>query len=127
MLKKIINFTLSLTTSSLLIFIIFDWLIMPTYIRKGNSVVVMNLQGKDVKRALKQLESEGFKAEIFDTLYTSKFDPETIIDDNYGSPADTIINFDNNPDWGSIILVDVGRLDKDELNIDTDATVGGLG
>ena len=80
MLKKIINFTLSLTTSSLLIFIIFDWLIMPIYIRKGNSVVVMNLQGKDVKRALKQLESEGFKAEIFDTLYTSKFDPETIID-----------------------------------------------
>ena len=70
MLKKIINFTLSLTTSSLLIFIIFDWLIMPIYIRKGNSVVVMNLQGKDVKRALKQLESEGFKAEIFDTLYT---------------------------------------------------------
>lgn len=80
MLKKIINFTLSLTTSSLLIFIIFDWLIMPIYIRKGTSVVVMNLQGKDVKRALKQLESEGFKAEIFDTLYTSKFDPETIID-----------------------------------------------
>lgn len=80
MLKKIINFTLSLTASSLLIFIIFDWLIMPIYIRKGNSVVVMNLQGKDVKRALKQLESEGFKAEIFDTLYTSKFDPETIID-----------------------------------------------
>ena len=51
----------------------------------------------------------------------------SFIDDSDGSPADTIISFDNNPDWGSIILVDVGRLDKDELNIDTDATVGGLG
>ena len=80
MLKKIINFTLSLVASSLLIFIIFDWLIMPLYIRKGNSVIVMNLQGKNVRRALKQLESEGFKGEIFDTLYTSKFEPETVID-----------------------------------------------
>ena len=51
----------------------------------------------------------------------------SFIDDTDGSAADTIISFDNNPDWGSIILVDVGRLDKDELNIDTDATVGGLG
>ena len=78
MLRKLINFTLSLVASSLLIFIIFDWLIMPIYIRKGSSVVVMNLQGKDVRRALKQLESEGFKGEVFDTLYTSKFDPETV-------------------------------------------------
>ena len=51
----------------------------------------------------------------------------SFIDDTDGSPADTMISFDNNPDWGSIILVDVGRLDKDELNIDTDATVAGLG
>ena len=51
----------------------------------------------------------------------------SFIDDSDGSAADTIISFDNNPDWGSIILVDVGRLDKDELNIDTDTTVGGLG
>ena len=64
MLKKIINFTIALLVSSLLIFIIFDWLIMPIYIRKGNSVVVMNLQGKDVRKALKQLESEGFKLSL---------------------------------------------------------------
>lgn len=80
MLNKIINFTISLIISSLIIFIIFDWLIMPFYIRKGTSVVVMNLKGKNIDRALKELRSEGFKGEVFDTLYTSKVDPETVID-----------------------------------------------
>ena len=61
----------------------------------------------------------------FDTLGIGDVSVSFIDDD--ASPADTIISFDNNPDWGSIVLVDVGRLDKDELNIDTDATVGGLG
>ena len=80
MLNKIINFTIALIISSAIIFLIFDWLIMPFYIRKGNSVIVMNLQGKNVDRALKELNAEGFKGEVFDTLYTSKVDPGTVID-----------------------------------------------
>ena len=43
------------------------------------------------------------------------------------SLADTVISFNNNPDWGSIVLVDVGKLNENELNIDTDAVVGGIG
>ena len=80
MLNKIINFTIALIISSAIIFLIFDWLIMPFYIRKGNSVIVMNLQGKNVDRALKELNAEGFKGEVFATLYTSKVDPGTVID-----------------------------------------------
>ena len=80
MLKKIINFSLALLLSSLIVFLIFDWLIMPFYIRKDSSVIVMNLKGKNVDRALRELNAEGFKGEIFDTLYTSKTDPETVID-----------------------------------------------
>ena len=80
MLNKIINFTIALIISSAIIFLIFDWLIMPFYIRKGNSVIVMNLQGKNIDRALKELNAEGFKGEVFDTLYTSKVDPGTVID-----------------------------------------------
>ena len=53
---------------------------MPFYIRKGNSVIVMNLQGKNIDRALKELNAEGFKGEVFDTLYTSKVEPGTVID-----------------------------------------------
>ena len=80
MLKKIINFSLALLLSSLIVFLIFDWLIMPFYIRKDSNVIVMNLKGKNVDRALRELNAEGFKGEIFDTLYTSKTDPETVID-----------------------------------------------
>ena len=40
----------------------------------------MNLKGKNVDRALRELNAEGFKGEIFDTLYTSKTDTETVID-----------------------------------------------
>ena len=80
MLNKIINFTIALIISSAIIFLIFDWLVMPFYIRKGNSVIVMNLQGKKIDRALKELNAEGFKGEVFDTLYTSKVEPGTVID-----------------------------------------------
>ena len=41
--------------------------------------------------------------------------------------ADTVISFNNNLDWGSIVLVDVGKLNENEINIDTDTVVGGIG
>jgi len=80
MLSKILNFSIALILSSLIIFLLFDWLIMPFYIRKDNSVIVMNLQGKSIDRALRELSAEGFKGDVFDTLFTSKVDPETVID-----------------------------------------------
>ena len=71
-----------------MIFLLFDWLIMPFYIRKDNSVIVMNLQGKSIDRALRELSAEGFKGDVFDTLFTSKVDPETVIDQYPASGAE---------------------------------------
>ena len=79
MLNKIINFTIALIISSAIIFN-FRLVNYAILYQKGNSVIVMNLQGKNVDRALKELNAEGFKGEVFDTLYTSKVDPGTVID-----------------------------------------------
>ena len=40
----------------------------------------MDVKGKLLDRALKELDSEGFKGLVFDTVYTSEVDPLTIID-----------------------------------------------
>ena len=75
-----------------------------------------------------------------DEIYNFNKDEDTLSFDDLGmgevsisyfeddqSLADTVISFNNNPDWGSIVLVDVGKLEENEINIDTDAVVGGIG
>ena len=75
-----------------------------------------------------------------DTILNFNKDEDTLSFDDLGmgevsisyfeddqSLADTVISFNNNPDWGSIVLVDVGKLNENEINIDTDAVVGGIG
>ena len=56
----------------------------------------------------------------FDTLGMDDVNIELF--DNGG--ADAIISFDDHADWGSIVLVDVGRLDTDDIIIDSGAVVG---
>ena len=43
--------------------------------------------------------------------------------DNEGG-ADAVLSFNDHADWGSVILVDVGRLDTDDIIIDSGVTVG---
>ena len=57
----------------------------------------------------------------FDTLGIN--DVEIDLVDNEGG-ADAIISFNEHADWGSIVLVDVGRLDTDDIIIDSGAVVG---
>ena len=57
----------------------------------------------------------------FDKLGINDIDIELI--DNEGG-ADAVLSFNEKADWGSIILVDVGRLDTDDIIIDSGVTVG---
>ena len=57
----------------------------------------------------------------FDTLGINDVQIDLI--DNEGG-ADAIISFNDHADWGSIVLVDVGRLDTDDIIIDSGAVVG---
>ena len=80
MISRFIYFILAFLTVSISLFILFDQVIMPAYIRKDKTITVMDVKGKLLDRALKELESEGFKGLVFDTVYTSEVDPLTIID-----------------------------------------------
>ena len=80
MISRFIHFILAFLTVSISLFILFDQVIMPAYIRKDKTITVMDVKGKLLDRALKELDSEGFKGLVFDTVYTSEVDPLTIID-----------------------------------------------
>ena len=84
MINKIINFIFALLLTSFVLFILFDKLIMPTYIRKDKTITVMDLKGKNLDLAMKQLESEGFKGTVFDTVYTSKLNQKKVLLQKYG-------------------------------------------
>ena len=86
MINKFLNFIVALSFVIALLFIIFDSLIMPIYIREGSVVRIMDANGKSLKRAISELKAEGFKGVVFDTLYTSKFEP-FIIMDQYPKPG----------------------------------------
>lgn len=80
MLNKLIHFILSLLIVSIGLFVLFDYIIMPSYIRKDRTVLVMDVKGKQLDQALIELKAEGFKGIVHDTLYTSSLDPLSIVD-----------------------------------------------
>ena len=80
MISRFLHFILAFLTVSISLFILFDQVIMPAYIRKDKTITVMDVKGKLLDRALRELDSEGFKGLVFDTVYTSEVDPLTIID-----------------------------------------------
>ena len=77
---KISNFLIALFTTSILIFLFFEKIAMPIYIRKGNSIRLINVRGKILDRGINELKISGFNGVVFDTVYTSNIESQTIID-----------------------------------------------
>ena len=77
---KILNFLIALFIVSILIFLFFEKIAMPIYIRKGNSIRLINVRGKILERGINELKISGFNGVVFDTVYTSNIEPQTIID-----------------------------------------------
>ena len=80
MLNKFINFIIVFSIIGTISILFFDWVVMPLYIRKGKTVRLIDVKNKLLERAVLELKSEGFKSMVFDTLYTSKINPQTVID-----------------------------------------------
>ncbi|GIR23025.1 hypothetical protein CM15mP37_05300 [bacterium] len=77
---RILNFLIALFITSILIFLFFEKIAMPIYIRKGNSIRLINVRGKILDRGINELKISGFNGVVFDTVYTSNIEPQTIID-----------------------------------------------
>ena len=77
---RILNFLIALFITSILIFLFFEKIAMPIYIRKGNSIRLVNVRGKILDRGINDLKISGFNGVVFDTVYTSNIEPQTIID-----------------------------------------------
>ena len=77
---RILNFLIALFITSILIFLFFEKIAMPIYIRKGNSIRLINVRGKILDRGINELKISGFNGVVFDTVFTSNIEPQTIID-----------------------------------------------
>ena len=77
---RILTFLIALLITSILIFLFFEKIAMPIYIRKGNSIRLINVRGKILDRGINELKISGFNGVVFDTVYTSNIEPQTIID-----------------------------------------------
>ena len=80
MMNKIIQFLIAFGIVSLAIILIFDWFIMPSYVRQDKTLIVTDITGKDLNRALIELETEGYKGVVYDTVYTADVNPKTVVD-----------------------------------------------
>ena len=80
MINKILQFLIAIGIVSLGLIFIFDWFILPTYVRQDKTIIVMDVTGKTLKRAITELDVEGFKGVVYDTVYTSSVDPQTVMD-----------------------------------------------
>lgn len=80
MMNKIIQFLIAFGIVSLAIILIFDWFIMPSYVRQDKTLIVTDITGKNLNRALIELETEGYKGVVYDTVYTADVNPQTVVD-----------------------------------------------
>jgi serine/threonine-protein kinase len=78
--NKIIQFLIAFGIVSFAIILIFDWFIMPSYVRQDKTLIVTDITGKNLNRALIELETEGYKGVVYDTVYTADINPQTVVD-----------------------------------------------
>jgi beta-lactam-binding protein with PASTA domain len=85
MIKKYLLYSLVFITTSFLVILLFDSIIMPFYVRMDDGRYMVNVTDKNIEYGRKILESEGYKTLIGDTLFTAKFEQGTIVD-QYPTP-----------------------------------------
>ncbi len=80
MVKTTIKYILTIGVISLLIIIIMDYVVMPVYIRKGDTRYLMDVKDRSLSAAMDKLTSEGFSGLVYDTLYTNNMPPGIVVD-----------------------------------------------
>ncbi|MFQ6612182.1 MAG: PASTA domain-containing protein [Fidelibacterota bacterium] len=80
MLKSFVKFFITFGLVVAIIIALFEFFIMPAYVRHDLKRYVLDLRLKSVDRALREADAEGFKVVVYDTLYSNDYEPETVID-----------------------------------------------
>ncbi|NQV38577.1 MAG: PASTA domain-containing protein [Candidatus Marinimicrobia bacterium] len=80
MIKTFIKYIILIGIISMIVALTMDYIVMPIYIRKGDTRYLMNVIDRPLSVALDKLESEGFLGSVYDTLYTNNMPPSMVVD-----------------------------------------------
>lgn len=78
--NKLLQHLAAIGIISLILFFLFEMVVMPLYVRKNRSKTLVNVISMDVDAALVMLKTSGFKATVTDTIYTSEFEQNIVLD-----------------------------------------------
>lgn len=76
----IIRYGLAFAILVVLILGLFEFILMPAYVRQNQSRYVLDLRGLTLEDAQARISAEGFKEQVYDTLYTNQYQPGTVMD-----------------------------------------------
>ncbi len=80
MIKTLTKYIMTLGILGVLTAIVMDTVVMPAYVRHGESRLLLNVVSRDLEKAVRKLKSEGFHVSIHDTLYTNQMPPGMVVD-----------------------------------------------
>ena len=83
--KKVVLYITFFLGLCLLVIMIFDSFIMPSYVRMNSGRYMVNVIDKNIDYAKKILVSEGYRSLISDTLFSSAYEVGTVVD-QYPTP-----------------------------------------
>ena len=83
--KKLVLYLTFFLGLCLLVIMIFDSFIMPSYVRMNSGRYMVNVIDKNIDYAKKILVSEGYRSLISDTLFSSAYEVGTVVD-QYPTP-----------------------------------------
>ena len=82
---NLVRLILSIIVMIFIFSIVAEYLVMPVYTRQNQNRVMIDIKNRSIDDAIKVLESENYRYEVSDTLYTNKFQLGTI-GDQYPQP-----------------------------------------
>ena len=84
--KKILKHVIAIGIITVIIFILFELIIMPFYVRHGKSKELIDVTSMDIRSAMIMIRTSGFKGVVTDTIYTSAIEPNIVLD-QYPEPG----------------------------------------
>lgn len=78
--KKIFKHIIAIAIIAVIIITVFEFIIMPFYVRHGKSKALVDVTSMDIKSAMIMIKTSGFKCAVTDTIYTSDIEPNIVLD-----------------------------------------------
>ncbi len=78
--KKVFKHAIAIGFITLIVIILFELVIMPFYVRHGQSKKLIDVTAMDIKSAMIMIKTSGFRGTVTDTIYTSDIEPNIVLD-----------------------------------------------